>query len=156
MYCIYCGLYSDVLNFNTRLPSTNGFNPIRHSTTPLNEHNKHVWYVKLSDRGDNSLACGRSQAAADGQDRCLKSELRGSCRANGRSLMNDSYSPPSWNITWALPPTQHSTSTSTISHCVFWYSRDWWGEMEITCTVTLRAEIVHWQQKSYLTWHSTL
>lgn len=40
------------------------------------------------------------------------SEVRaeGSCRANRLSLMNDSYSPPPLNITWALRPTQHSAA----------------------------------------------
>ena len=86
------------------LPSSNEFNPNCRSTTPLISRSERAECVEPPGQ---QLSCGRGRAAADGQDRCLKS----AAEQAGRSLMNDSYSPPPLlYITWALPPTQHSAA----------------------------------------------
>ena len=79
------------------LPSSNEFNPNCRSTTPLISRSERAECVEPPGQ---QLSCGRGRAAADGQDRCLKS----AAEQAGRSLMNDSYSPP--------PPVHHMSAAS--------------------------------------------
>lgn len=85
--------------------SSNEFNHNCRSTTLLISHNKHAECVKLSGRGDNSSAVEEAGEQLTGRIG-VWSQLPSK---RGALLWMTAIHPPS-NITWALPPTQHSAA----------------------------------------------